>query len=403
MSTITLRYLVQGLQRETPNIKDSLLVLHADYDVGMLKESICKNHGLVCKNKNIILWKIDIPKNDKRIKQLETSLVKKVFDQKCEKLSNREFIRDIFKSCPKTNHIHIIVSIASIVEQVFNHECEKLLDITKPINSIFKFPLKEKNIHIIVSFENLMWMKINGVEVYTKTWKPKNEPKAYITFLHSYVDHIEKQDRKGSSLFNGTWCGVLNCLIFQGGALALYAIMDTKIKDFSGCIALSPLFKLEQGINAPEILIRVGKIVNRLFSNFTIKLELDSERFTSNGSFSQIYDDYTYINKYFMLTEVMDIIKYGNTLLKNKFNNKPPPILIIYGTKDKISDIKATKKFYNNLKGNSKVNECCSSRNQHSHCLHYEDKKDEVIDYCMQWILAGGKHSKSSENREAII
>lgn len=35
-----------------------------------------------------------------------------------------------------------------------------------------------------------MWMKINGVEVYTKTWKPKNEPKAYITFLHSYVDHI---------------------------------------------------------------------------------------------------------------------------------------------------------------------------------------------------------------------
>ncbi|CAG8833192.1 39625_t:CDS:1, partial [Gigaspora margarita] len=114
MSTITLRYLVQGLQRETPNIKDSLLVLHADYDVGMLKESICKNHDLVCENKDIILWKIDIPKNDKRIKQLETSLVEKVFDQKCEKLSDGEFIRDIFKSCPKKNHIHIIASIASI-------------------------------------------------------------------------------------------------------------------------------------------------------------------------------------------------------------------------------------------------------------------------------------------------
>ncbi|CAG8841782.1 40488_t:CDS:2, partial [Gigaspora margarita] len=167
-----------------------------------------------------------------------------------------------------------------------------------------------------------------------------------------------------------------------GGALALYATMDTKIKDLSGCIALSPLFKLEQGINAPEILIRAGKIVNRLIPNFTIKLELDSERFTSN---------------------VMDIIKYGNTLLKNKFNNKPPPILLVYGTKDKISDIKATKKFYNNLKGNSNVNECCSSRNQHSHCLHYEDKKDEVIDYCIQWILAGGNHSESSENREAVV
>ncbi|KAF0507108.1 alpha/beta-hydrolase [Gigaspora margarita] len=264
MSTIILRYLVQGLQRETHNIEDSLLVLHADDDIDMLKESICKKHDLLKKS--------------------------------------------------------------SSVEKIFNHECEKLSDISKPINSIFEFLLKEKNIHIIVSFEELMWMKINDVEVYTKTWKAKNEPKAYITFLHSYVDHIgfydhifskfkdnnikvnafdqcghgrtwkknanpsvgkgwdiaiedikkfvEKQDRKDAPHF----------LIGHGveGALAFYATMDKAIESISGCIALSPLLKpFEQGIDVPEILIRARKLVNRVFPNFTIKLELDSEKLTS--------------------------------------------------------------------------------------------------------------------------
>ncbi|CAG8839776.1 8918_t:CDS:2, partial [Gigaspora margarita] len=154
-----------------------------------------------------------------------------------------------------------------------------------------------------------------------------------------------------------------------GGALALYATMNKAIESISGCIALSPLLKpFEQGIDVPEILIRAGKLVNRVFPNFTIKLELDSEKLTSNGSFSQIYDDHTYINKYYTLTEVMDSLKYGNTLLKNKLNNESPHTLIIYGTEDKISDINATKKFYNNLIGNSNVNECCSSWNQHSNC-----------------------------------
>ncbi|CAG8854727.1 20849_t:CDS:2, partial [Gigaspora margarita] len=92
---------------------------------------------------------------------------------------------------PKNNDLVLWkLEKSSSVEKIFNHECEKLSDISKPIHSIFEFPLKEKNIHIIVSFEELMWMKINDVEVYTKTWKAKNEPKAYITFLHSYVDHI---------------------------------------------------------------------------------------------------------------------------------------------------------------------------------------------------------------------
>ncbi|CAG8751747.1 40116_t:CDS:1, partial [Gigaspora margarita] len=115
MSTITLRYLIQGLEGETPNTDGPPSVFHADINiknkVGKLKEIICKNNDFICENEDIILWKVDIPESDKRIKQLKTSLIEKVFDQKCEKLSDGEFIQDIFKSYPKTNHIHIIASI----------------------------------------------------------------------------------------------------------------------------------------------------------------------------------------------------------------------------------------------------------------------------------------------------
>ncbi|CAG8623482.1 4571_t:CDS:2 [Gigaspora rosea] len=522
MPTITLRYLIQGLQGETPNTEDTPSVFHVEVNiknkVGMLKESICKNNNLTCENEDLILWKLDIHESDERIKQLKTSTIEKVFDRKCEKLSDGDIIRDIFESCPEKNHIHIIyanvytlsksifekiivpknndlvlwkvdipendekIKNSSSVEKVStsnheceklsditksissssvekvstsnheceklsditrsissssvekvsisNHKCEKLSDITKSISSIFEFPLKEENIHIIVSFEELMWMKINDVEVYTKTWKAKDEPKAYITFLHSYVDHVGfynhifskfKDDNIEVNAFDQcghgrTWKKNANPSVGKGwddaiedikkfiekqdreevvrhflmghsvgGALALYATMYNKIEGLSGCIALSPLLKpFKQGID----------------------LEIETKKLTSNRSFSQIYDDHTYINKYYTLTEVMDSLRYGNMLLKNKFSNESPSILIIYGTEDKISDINATKKFYNNLNGNSNADElrdeCCSSPNQHSHCLHYDYDKNDVIDYCMQWILAGGRHSESSENGEPV-
>ncbi|CAG8806868.1 9710_t:CDS:2, partial [Racocetra persica] len=171
----------------------------------------------------LTLWKVDIPVKDKRIKQLKTSLVEKVFIHKCEKLSdNKEIIKDIFTPHPKKNretsklafpvnvnqytNIYVLkkfifekitvpknkdlilwkVDISmndekieqlknvSSVEEVFNYEyekCEKLSNITKTID------------------KELVWMKINDIEVYTKTWKA-DDPKAYVTFLHSSVDHI---------------------------------------------------------------------------------------------------------------------------------------------------------------------------------------------------------------------
>ncbi|CAG8850931.1 26016_t:CDS:2, partial [Racocetra persica] len=71
--------------------------------------------------------------------------------------------------------------------------------------------------------------------------------------------------------------------------------------------------------DVPEILIRAGKLVNKMLPNFTIKLEIDPEKLTSNHSFSQ---------------ELL------NT------NHKFPPILLMYGTEDKISNTEVTKKFY---------------------------------------------------------
>ncbi|CAG8693563.1 9467_t:CDS:1, partial [Racocetra fulgida] len=113
-NTLPLRYIVQGHLGETLPIKTFELDFDDNKNVGVLKTSICENEDLkefICKNEDLTLWKVDIPVNDRRIKQLKTSLVEKVFNHKCEKLSdNKEIIKDIFTPHLKKNHIHIIAS-----------------------------------------------------------------------------------------------------------------------------------------------------------------------------------------------------------------------------------------------------------------------------------------------------
>ncbi|CAG8708892.1 28910_t:CDS:2, partial [Dentiscutata erythropus] len=406
---IIIRYIDQCFV--TPQKKPRVYVIrvNSDITVGELKKYINQD-------KNLTLWKVDIPEDDKRIKKIKTSsLVEKVFNRKFEKFSDRGIIEEIFESPHKENNIHIVASIGksptsafpvkinkyanvytlskAIIEKIIlpenkelilwkvdipvNNEdnekinpikidqYEELSNITKTINNIFEFPLKEENIHIVVSFAK--------------------DPKAYITFLHSSLDHIGFYDHVFSKFKDKnievnafdrcgqgrTWKKNGNPSVGKGwevaskeikefvkkqerkkgashflmghGVRGLFALVYAEKEDkntaegkrglFDGYIALSPALKLHnQGIDVPEILIRAGKLVNRMIPNFTIMLEIDSEHLTANGSFSQVYDEHTYINRYSTLIEV-----------------------------------------------------------------YYEDKIQEIIDKCEAWILPFVKHSESSQ------
>ncbi|CAG8578770.1 14870_t:CDS:2, partial [Gigaspora rosea] len=349
-------------------------------DVYALRKSILKEIYAPKNEKDITLWKVNIPMNHEIIKEFKKNIT---IEDKCKKLSN----------------------------------------ILEPIKDIFEFPLNEENVHVIISIDL----------------------KAYITFLHGFVDRIDFYDhifskfskegievnafdrrghgrtskKVGNSKIGEGWKDAIQDIkkfiekqeqrenrkkeaphfLMGHGVLALYyaTICDQPL---SGYIALSPLLK---ALSVPQI-IHAGKLFNKLLPYFAIKVDDEPEHYASNYSFSQLYEEDTYLNKYITITEAIDFIKNGSKLLKknfldenfNKNAERCRPILLMYGIGDNVSKTGAVKEFYNLIEEKMMDKD---SENEHFHCLHYGNTKDGVIDYCKNWILSGGKHiKKNSEN-----
>ncbi|CAG8745379.1 22832_t:CDS:2, partial [Dentiscutata erythropus] len=393
------------------------------------------------KIEDIVLWK------QQRLKTLTIEKLK-ILGCECEELSDTtETIKNAFKLPLKQNHTHIIVSIKIKLKCIILGETSTFpvkVNINDDVYTLKKSILKEINfpknkdltlwkVNVTMNDEifekneeelkckcrklsdiletvkkKLKWIKINDINVYTKTWKAeKDEPKAYITFLHGHADRIDFHDHVfskfseagievnafdrrghgrtckevGNPIIGGSWKdaikditefiekqnrkeGIPHYLMghSMGGALALYyaAVCDQPL---DGYIALSPLLKI---VSVP-LIFHVGRLFNKLLPYFVIKIDDKPEKFASNFSFSQVFVD------------------------KNFKNDKKRhlPILLMYGVGDNVSKTVAISNFYNLIEDSvEKIKEN----------VHFGNNKSEVINYCKNWILSGGKHVESSEN-----
>lgn len=280
----------------------------------------------------------------------------------------------------------------------------------------------------------------DGRKLYVKLWAPVN-PKAavgVVVLVHGLGEHINRYnhvarafqesgfkvvgfDQRGFGRTPGTrgdsegyQCTMndIEQLIQQhyerglplflfghsmGGLHTLYFVAQRTPKQereypLTGVIVSAPA--LTPGTPPPWLKVTVGRALSAIpiLNGFTVNAELDLTTLTRSADAKKAYLEDPLVHPYISLRSAANILDAGTYMLNEGYRKFNKPVLIAFGTADKMTSYQAARDFYDKL---DVVDKTFLSFDGLFHELHNEPEQDAVLRSYVAWLLKRTNISKS--------
>ncbi|KAG0055189.1 hypothetical protein BGZ83_009365 [Gryganskiella cystojenkinii] len=289
------------------------------------------------------------------------------------------------------------------------------------------------------------WIKAeDGHEIFTKTWYAVGEPKAAVVFVHGFGEHIVRYDhvfdefnkagiqvsgfdqrgfgqtgkktktlgRTGgyekaipditAALKRGEIQGLPLFLMghsYGGGLVLNYDCIGPLKNKLSGLIASAPLVLTAPETRPNNATISLAGAVSKVLPSVKIPVNLSSKLISRDPEEVRKYDKDPLVHGTGTSKGLFDMLTNGKALLQSRYKEiaVDVPLLITHGTKDGLTDHKASKEFFDKVAVKDKEYKVYEG---FYHELHNEPEADrkKVIEHYVQWIQ---KHLPSQT--EAVV
>jgi len=263
---------------------------------------------------------------------------------------------------------------------------------------------------------------IDGQQLFIRFWKPQTEERAIIFLLHGFSEHSGRYakwaerfaennisvyaiDYRGHGKAGGIrghtpgykhLLGDIDTLIQQansnktpkflygqslGGNLSLNYALERK-PQLNGIISTSPWLKL---VYEPKtIMILFTRILRKISPSLTSKAGLDINLLSHDPKVAEEYAKDKLNHQFITPNLFFAVRKAGRKVIENAGEIKLP-VLLMHGTADLITSIKASEKFAEHLK-NAGGDITFVSWENYYHEIHNEINNEKVFQRIMNWI-----------------
>jgi len=164
----------------------------------------------------------------------------------------------------------------------------------------------------------------------------------------------------------------------MGGNVVINYVLRRK-NSLSGVIATSPFLKL--AFNPPAWKMAFGKIIEQVYPSLTMPNELDAQALSKDQKEVKAYLDDPMIHDKVSTRFSLAFMKTGEWAIENASSLKTP-MLLLHGTKDRITSHLASKEFAENSKDKVEFHPIDNG----FHELHHDLEKQMVLDIICDWI-----------------
>jgi len=164
----------------------------------------------------------------------------------------------------------------------------------------------------------------------------------------------------------------------MGGNVVINYALRRK-NNLYGVIATSPFLKL--AFNPPAWKMAFGKIIEQIYPSLTMPNELDAEALSKDQKEVEAYLNDPMIHDKVSTRFSLAFMKTGEWAIKNA-SSLQIPMLLLHGTKDRITSHLASKEFAENSKGKVEFHPIANG----FHELHHDIEKQMVLDIICDWI-----------------
>lgn len=147
-----------------------------------------------------------------------------------------------------------------------------------------------------------------------------------------------------------------------------------------GIIATSPW--LAPAIPVPAWKTQIGKILYNLYPTMSMDTGLEQDALSHDPEVIKAYINDPLVHSKVSARYATDFFNQGEALLHKSTNSFPVPLLIMWGSEDRISSPIAINRFASNLKGDVTSKEW----KQLYHEIHNEPEKQDVFKVILDWL-----------------
>jgi len=264
------------------------------------------------------------------------------------------------------------------------------------------------------------WHTADGLYIHARIWEAE-QPKAVICLAHGLGEHIGRYEHfarwftnRGYSLIgydrrgHGRSAGkkghspgvsalvdeVAHLIIeaearyqglpvflyghSQGGAIALSYFLR-RHPQLAGVVASAPWLRLS--FEPPAALITLGKMVRHIYPGFQQSNKLDTAMLSRDPEVVEDYESDPLVHNRITAGIAISMMEEGEWLLQQK-TPVPCPLLVLHGTRDKITSAKASEAFVGQLSGDAAF----EALDGLYHEIHNEPEWEAVLSRVAQWM-----------------
>ena len=164
----------------------------------------------------------------------------------------------------------------------------------------------------------------------------------------------------------------------MGGNVVINYVLR-RSNNLSGVIATSPFLRL--AFKPPSWKMTFGKIIDKIYPSLTMPNELDLQALSKDQKEIDAYVQDPLIHDKVSTRFSLEFMKTGEWAIQNAFTLKTP-MLLLHGTKDRITSHQASKEFAQ--KSNNNVEFHPIENGYHE--LHHDLEKQMVLETICDWI-----------------
>ncbi|KAA8893763.1 Alpha/Beta hydrolase protein [Sphaerosporella brunnea] len=278
----------------------------------------------------------------------------------------------------------------------------------------------------------------DGLEVYTKTWKPSGPAIAQAFFLHGYSDHCNayynfpatlasagielfsfdqrgwgqtcKEDKTqwGASGSTAQLFADIDELLLQrvavhpalplflighsmGGGVALtYAYAGAHRSKLAGVAVWSPMIDTAPDTRPSSLMVAAGRLAAKVFPGMKMVNRLSCEYMSRDAAVNEEFENDALCHSTGTLLGIKEMLDRGKKLQDPKIvASFPPdlPVLVMHGSGDKVTSCDESKKFVERLQVKDKL---FVQYDGWYHKLHAEpgEDKQKFADDMVEWLKA---------------
>lgn len=260
----------------------------------------------------------------------------------------------------------------------------------------------------------------DGIQLYGVDWNIKH-PRAVICLVHGFGEHVNRyeevaaffnqnsvaflgMDRRGFGISEGVKGHVPHYDVMldevdlmleeaekrypnipkilyghsQGGNIALNHLIQRK-PNIAASVVTSPWIALVNKVAAPLILLAKG--MSRVYPKFLSPTNMDVKSISRDRTIVQSYIDDPLVHSYISAKNAVEMMK-ASQFLQEYEGELTVPTLLVHGSADEITSMKATKSFFERVKGELSL----KIWDGLFHETHNEPEKEQVLSYTMNWL-----------------